>query len=386
MSIDDLIIENAKVVLPDRVLEVASVKIEDGFIAEIKEGGISSHKRKIDAKGFLLIPGLIDIHSDALEKEIEPRPNVIFPLEIALFELDKKLSACGITTIYHSLSFAEGEIGLRCNKTAREIVEKISQYRDELNTKTMIHCRFEITNSEAVPIIEYLLEKGYINLLSFMDHTPGQGQFKDVISFKQYFGTVYKKSDKELTEIINRKIKLRHSATKNILQLASLCNKLNIPMASHDDDSESKIEFIKNLNVRISEFPVNKEAAKAAIRQGIKVCVGAPNALRGNSQVNNLSAREAIFEGLANILCSDYSPMTILHSIFKLYEFNLIPLYELVNMATLYPAQAVGIDNITGSIAIGKTGDLVLIDYEKQIKRVIKTFRAGKEVFSSCGK
>ncbi|MEN2986206.1 MAG: amidohydrolase family protein, partial [Thermodesulfovibrionaceae bacterium] len=106
---------------------------------------------------------------------------------------------------------------------------------------------------------------------------------------------------------------------------------------------------------------------------GIFVCVGAPNVLRGISQVNNLSTREAISEGLANILYSDYSPMTFIHSVFKLYELNIATLPEAINMATLYPAQAVGISEITGSIEVGKEADLVIVDYKRDIKRIIKT-------------
>ncbi|MCS7200236.1 MAG: alpha-D-ribose 1-methylphosphonate 5-triphosphate diphosphatase [Caldimicrobium sp.] len=381
----DLIIENAKVVLPDRVLESASIKIEDGIIADIQEGTFNNPKNRFDASGYLVIPGFVDIHCDALEKEIEPRPNVLFPEDIALVELDKKLSACGITTIYHSVSFAEGELGLRCNKTAKRIVEEIIRMKGNLNTRTMVHCRYEITNTEALPIIEEMLKKGFIDLLSFMDHTPGQGQFRDILSYKNFFGGVYGKSEEELMILISRKFSVRNEAIENIFYLSSLCLKLGIPMASHDDDSEEKIELIKNLEIRISEFPVNKRAARAARDKGIFVCVGAPNVLRGVSQVNNLSAREAISEGLANILCSDYSPMTFIHSIFKLYELNILPLHEAINMATLYPAQAVGISDRVGSIEVGKEADLIIVDYKRNIKRIIKTFRAGIEVFSSCG-
>ncbi|MCX7724037.1 MAG: alpha-D-ribose 1-methylphosphonate 5-triphosphate diphosphatase [Thermodesulfovibrio sp.] len=382
----ELIIENAKVVLPDRVLDKASIKIENGLIADIREGTFKNSKNKFNAIGYLVIPGFVDIHSDALEKEIEPRPNVLFPEDIALIELDKKLSACGVTTVYHSLSFAEGEIGLRCNRTAQKIIKEIIRMKSSLNTRTKIHCRYEITNTEALPIIEEMLKKGFINLLSFMDHTPGQGQFRDILSYKNYFGKVYRKTEEELINIINRKLSVRNEAIENIFYLSSICQNLGTPMASHDDDSEKKIQLIKNLKIRISEFPVNKSAAKAARDNGIFVCVGAPNALRGSSQVNNLNAREAISEGLANILCSDYSPMTFIHSIFKLYELNIVTLPEAVNMATLNPAQAVGISEITGSIEVGKEADLVIVDYKRDIKRIIKTFRAGMEVFSSCGK
>src|SRR5271169_3008023 len=170
-----VIIENADIVTPSGILAGSSLKIEAGIISEIKESAIKSGGRRIDAEGTHIIPGFIDLHSDAIEKEIEPRPNTCFPKNVAIVELDKKLAACGVTTIFHALSFAEGEIGVRSNIMATEIIKEIGLLAPKLSVKTRVHARFEITDLGAVSYLEGLLNGGHIHLLSFMDHTPGQG-------------------------------------------------------------------------------------------------------------------------------------------------------------------------------------------------------------------
>ena len=119
-------------------------------------------------------------------------------MDIAVIELDKKIASCGITTMYHSLSFAELEVGLRNNNTAAGIIREINRLSDKLKVNTKIHARFEITDHGAVPFLEDLIRDGQIDLFSFMDHSPGQGQFRDILAFKNYYGPVYAKSDAEM--------------------------------------------------------------------------------------------------------------------------------------------------------------------------------------------
>lgn len=379
----DFVIENATVVLPSGILKGASIKIEDRIISEIREGSINSNQNRINAQERFLLPGFIDLHSDAVEKEIEPRPNTFFPVNIALFELDKKLASCGVTTIFHALSFAEGEIGVRSNEKAAEIIKEINRLKERMNVKTMVHARFEITDDGAIPYLDALIKDECINLLSLMDHTPGQGQFKEVASFKNYFGTVYKKCDAELTKIIDRKLAAKESVVSHIDYVVDLCKSMNIPMASHDDDSEEKIRWLKKKGISISEFPVNMDAARAAMQSGIHVCLGAPNVLRGDSQAKNLSARNAISSGYGDILCSDYAPMTILHAVFTIERLDILPLHEAVNMASTNPAKALGISDKTGSIEEGKEADLILVDISDEVPRILKTFISGREIFSA---
>ena len=381
---DGFVITNARVVTPEGVRDGASVQVENGRIVKISEE-FTQGAREVDAGGNYLFPGFVDMHSDAIEKGIEPRPNTFFPVDIAVFELDKKIASCGITTMFHSVSFAELEVGLRNNNTAAGIIREINKFREKLKVNTKIHARFEITDHGAVPFLEELIRDNQINLFSFMDHSPGQGQFQDIISFKNYYGPVYAKSDAEMDDIIERKLQAKKSdAPRDIARLLGVCREHGIAIASHDDDSREKIHWLKEMEIGMTEFPVNIEAVRAARELGIRVCLGSPNVVRGQSQSCNLSAREAIRSGYGDILCSDYSPMTMLHAVFALERHGILPLHEATKMVSLNPACAVGIADHTGSLEAGKDADMVLVDHSDGLPRVLKTFVAGREVFATC--
>jgi alpha-D-ribose 1-methylphosphonate 5-triphosphate diphosphatase len=382
--LDGFVITNAKVVTPEGVREGVSVKVENGRIAGIGEGA-SQGAREIDADGNILFPGFVDMHSDAIEKGIEPRPNTFFPVDIAVFELDKKIASCGITTMFHSLSFAELEVGLRNNNTAAGIIREINRFREKLKVNTRIHARFEITDHGAVPFLEELIRDSQIDLFSLMDHSPGQGQFKDILSFKNYYGPVYAKSDAEMDDIIERKLQAKKShASRDIAHLLGICREHGIGVASHDDDSREKIQWLKEMDIGMTEFPINMAAVQAAHELGIRVCLGSPNVVRGQSSSSNLDAREAVRRGYGDILCSDYAPMTLLHAVFALERHGILPIHEAAKMVSLNPARAVGIADHTGSLEAGKDADMVLVDCSDGFPRVMKTFVAGREVFATC--
>jgi alpha-D-ribose 1-methylphosphonate 5-triphosphate diphosphatase len=378
------VLNNARLVTPVGIVEEASIRVDNGKITEIGHETLSGI-REINVQGNYLFPGFVDMHSDAIEKGIEPRPNTFFPVDIAVFELDKKIASCGITTMYHSLSFAEMEVGLRSNSSAAGIIRQINEFTNKLKVHTKIHARFEITDMAAVPYLEGLIQEDLIHLFSFMDHSPGQGQFRDISSYKNYYGPVYGKSDAEMDGIIDRKRRAREDGSPAAIErLVALCKERSISIASHDDDSREKIEWLKNLGVGMTEFPVNIEAVRAARELGISVCLGSPNVLRGESQARNLSAREAISWGYGDILCSDYAPMTMLHAVLALERLDILPLHEAVNMVSLNPARAVGIAEQTGSLEIGKDADILIVDPSEGFPRILSTFVEGKEVYATC--
>jgi alpha-D-ribose 1-methylphosphonate 5-triphosphate diphosphatase len=238
---------------------------------------------------------------------------------------------------------------------------------------------------EAVPFLKELIQEHLIELFSFMDHSPGQGQFRDIIAFKNYYGPVYGKSDAEMDGIIDRKRQTREGSSRGMVhQLVKLCREQNIAISSHDDDSQEKIDWLKEMEISLTEFPVNMEAVRSAKEQGIMVCLGSPNVMRGKSQAGNLSVREAISDGYGDILCSDYAPMTMLHAVMTLERLGILPLHEAVRMTSLHPAHAVGIANHTGSLEEGKDADMVLVDQSDTVPRILKTFVRGREVFATC--
>ncbi|SEA27987.1 alpha-D-ribose 1-methylphosphonate 5-triphosphate diphosphatase [Desulfuromusa kysingii] len=376
---------NVKVVTPDAILEDATVTVTDGVISHIAQGLENTSHPFIDAQGQYLLPGFIDLHCDAVEKGIEPRPGTFFPINVALYELDKNLASCGVTTMYHSLSFAENEVGVRSNLMASSVLRSINDMQDNFRIKTKVHTRFEVTDHAAVPVLKQFIGDNRIDLFSFMDHSPGQGQFKTISSFKEYFGPVYKKTDAEMNALITAKLQSRESESQHYLnELLSLCREHQVSVASHDDDTPEKISWLKERQISLSEFPINLETAQAAKYQGVKTLLGAPNIVRGSSQSKNLSAREAIAQGCGDILCSDYAPLTLVHAVFMLNHLGLKTLPEAVRMTSLNPALAIGMETQTGSITIGKDADLVLVANGEDFPRISRTFVKGQEVFRSC--
>lgn len=375
-------IHNCRAVLEEGILEDASVRVEDGMVVEVSQG--RAYDAAMDAGERWLLPGFVDMHSDAIEKAIEPRPRARFPTEIGVRELDRCLAAWGITTIYHSLSFAEMELGLRSNASAAHLIDEITDLAPRLRVDTRIHARFEVTDTEAVPFLERLLEQGRIELLSFMDHSPGQGQYRDEAAYRSYYGKVYGLSTEHLDRVLDKKrLALGDGVAEIVDDVARICRDRGIAMASHDDDCAGKIDWCVRQGVAMSEFPIDLATARYARDMGVLTCLGAPNLVRGGSQAGNLSVRTAIEEGLGDILCSDYLPQALLHAVFLLEDWGLMPLEKAVGMASWVPARALGIDDRVGSIRAGMSADLLLVEQRHGLPDIVRTWSRGREVYRS---
>jgi len=370
------IITNAKIVMPDRILN-GSVVIENGKIEKITSDKIEGDNI-IDAKGKFLLPGLIDIHGDDLEKEISPRPSVNFPMDFALINLDRKTAACGITTKLHAIAYFEDELKGRHPAKSKEILKTLNRLRDKLLVNNLIHARCEISSD--ISDILQVIDDPCVKLISIMDHTPGQGQFKNIEDYKAYHKRVYGLKEEEIERILNRK--REHDKMSNLRKVLDKAHKTGIPIASHDDDTDKKVEFFHSLGIEISEFPVTLEAAKKAKELGMIISMGAPNVVRGRSSTGNLSAIEAIKHNLVDVLCSDYSAEAMLYAPFILERKKLMTLNEAVNLVSLNPARAIGMDDEVGSIEPGKQADLIIVDKIDEIPVVTKTIVNGKVVYS----
>ena len=371
-----LIITNAKIVMPDRILN-GSVMIENGKIEKITSDKIEGDNI-IDAKGKFLLPGLIDIHGDDLEKEISPRPSVNFPMDFALINLDRKTAACGITTKLHAIAYFEDELKGRHPAKSKKILKTLNRLRDKLFVNNLIHARCEISSD--ISDILQVIDDPCVKLISIMDHTPGQGQFKNIEDYKAYHKRVYGLKEEEIERILNRK--REHDKMSNLRKVLDKAHKTGIPIASHDDDTDKKVEFFHSLGIEISEFPVTLEAAKKAKELGMIISMGAPNVVRGRSSTGNLSAIEAIKHNLVDVLCSDYSAEAMLYAPFILERKKLMTLNEAVNLVSLNPARAIGMDDEVGSIEPGKQADLIIVDKIDEIPVVTKTIVNGKVVYS----
>lgn len=381
----DFEIVHGTVVTPGGTLENSSVAVEDGRIAAVGARGTRVHRAAYDATGLLVLPGFVDLHSDAVESELQPRPGGRFPVEVALVELDKRLASCGITTMFHSLSFsATDKNEMRRADVAESIVMDIHALSSQLTIRNLIHARFEMIDVECTPRMASLICENRVHLFSIMDHTPGQGQFVSMDHFKAYYGTVDHMTAEELEVLARRRLQARRRLDmSHVEHLTALCRKHGVPMASHDDDSTEKVRWVNELGIDLSEFPVNEEAAESAHRFGMHVLMGAPNILRGGSLTGNLSGREAVQEGWCDVIASDYSPASMLHALFALAQREVAPIHELVKTVSLNPARAVGMAHEFGSIQEGLSADLVLVDVAGEVPRIRTTFVKGRPVFST---
>jgi alpha-D-ribose 1-methylphosphonate 5-triphosphate diphosphatase len=387
-----IIVTNGKVVLPDQIVE-AAVAVVDGRIDAILADDAAVHSWiqlhtdyiSIDAEQKYVLPGLIDIHCDAIEKEIQPRPNTLFPLDMALLEFERKLPVHGITTMYHSLSLGIG-LSLRGDHLLTGMVEQINSYRCKRSIiRNRIHLRFEVSHLVGMPIVERYLKENAIDYLSFMDHSPGQGQYREPGSFERYVMKNQGVGMEEVQAIVEDLIKRRQLVNgEHLLKLSKLAAQCGIAIASHDDDSIQKVEESAGYGVSVCEFPINLETAKHAAGRGLRVCVGAPNVVRGASHDKNLRAVDAIRAGAADILCSDYHPSSMLAAIFKLADEGIAALPEAVRMASLHPAQALGAGGELGSIELGKAADLIIVDRYEGLPWVTNAIVGGQVVYTSA--
>ena len=375
---------NLKLVLPDRLMARGSIRLEAGLIAEIIEGNPvrAGSNRMLDARGLTAIPGIVDIHGDMLERELEPRPGTMFPAKLAVFELDKRLAACGVTTAFAAVALADGP-GLRSEARAKNLIETIHDLRSQLNVELLVHARFEVSTAIAAPFLRDLLERDLVQMVSLMDHTPGQGQFRDLETYVNYM-VKWLGTEREQAEATVRE-RLQEAENAPIAwevgrDISRLCLERGVSLASHDDDTSTKVSMMDNFGATISEFPVTLEAATAAKQKGMFVAMGAPNALRGGSHSGNLSALEGIKAGVVDVLAADYYPAALLQSVFKISREKILPLQEAVKLITDNAAKSAKLLD-RGRLEVGLRADLVLLE-ESEHPRVRATFRQGRAVYS----
>ncbi|WP_186393523.1 MULTISPECIES: alpha-D-ribose 1-methylphosphonate 5-triphosphate diphosphatase [unclassified Pannonibacter] len=373
-----------RIVTPNEVIEHGSLRIEDGCIAELRDTPVAG--AELEGNGLLLLPGFVDMHGDMVEREVEPRPNVPMPLELGLRDLDRRLAGSGFTTAYAALSFSPMSTygHLRSYEHTSAVIRKLKAMRHMLNVDHRVHARFEITFPKALSVIEELITEGTVDLISLTDHTPGQGQYRDIERHVQKMARERGLSREEAAEAIARRIEERTQPASVLAEtleaISSLCRAHGVALASHDDDTTDKVELMHGLGVVISEFPVTLEAAAEARRRGLATAMGAPNALRGQSYSGNLSAREAHAAGLLDMLASDYHPSAMLPALLELAGTDRDGLPGAVRLATLNPAKALGLDD-RGCIEAGRLANLVIAD-DTGIGHVRATLRQGRFIYS----
>lgn len=421
MDANSLIIRGGNVVTEDTILPNHDIIIEQGTITAIKptlanartmEADVSTTSENaglaidvatglpvVDARGAYVVPGMVDIHSDYIESVASPRPSVVMDLPTSLYKVDRELVAHGVTTIYHSLSTYGASIfdhkPIRNFGNVSKLVDSIASIREGEEHDHLIrhrlHLRVELDAVNRVDEIEQYLSEGKVDLISFMDHTPGQGQYRDLLVFSNTIkGYREGISEEEVQKIIEAQQNADKIGPETLTHLANIAHERGISLASHDDDSNEKLDFMGLFGAVISEFPIDMETAHEAKRRGMHTLAGAPNVMLGHSHSGNLSAREGVQEGAIDMLCSDYYPAALIDAVFVLHRECGMSLPQAFALVSANPARAVGIEDEVGSLAVGKRADVLLVreigcgpDTDATTPVITRAFVGGNSVYRS---
>jgi alpha-D-ribose 1-methylphosphonate 5-triphosphate diphosphatase len=373
---------NVRLVLADRVIEAGWIAVADGMIADFGTGRPPAGAE--DVAGDFVIPGLIELHTDHLEAHYMPRPKVYWDPVAAVVSYDGQLASCGITTVLDSLRVWREEGVDEVGGEAAVLAAAIAAARDAdmLRVGHFLHLRCEVPMPDVVAETAALIALPEVRLVSLMDHTPGQRQFRDQEKLRTYYrGKAGGLTDAELDVLFDqrRDFAARHSAD-NYRELVALARAQGRRLASHDDTTLEHVAQSVADRVAIAEFPTTFEAALALHAAGIRVLMGAPNLVRGSSHSGNVGTAELARAGLLDVMSSDYMPASLLMAAFHLPKaVPAINLPQAVATVTRTPAAAVGLDD-RGEIATGKRADLVRVRVARDIPVVRSVWRAGERV------
>ncbi|MEF2073950.1 alpha-D-ribose 1-methylphosphonate 5-triphosphate diphosphatase [Consotaella aegiceratis] len=376
---NEFILENARVVLPESVID-GYVVVRDGQIAEIGEGRVGSGE---NLEGDTLIPGLVELHTDHIENHFLPRPTVRWNKMAAVQAHDAQIAASGITTVFDALRVGTDGDSTAWAEEMRAMAETIGEAVDEgrLRADHYIHLRCEVSADDVVEDFDRIAGNERIRLVSLMDHAPGQRQFRDIETYRLYYQAKMKLSDPEFETFCRERVaQSERNSPANRTELASRCRERGITLASHDDATQEHVAESIALGIHLAEFPTTLEAAAAARQAGMMTLMGAPNVVRGGSHSGNIAALDLHRRDLLSILSSDYVPFSLLQAVFLMAEEGEAELPDALRLVTGNPADAVGLTD-RGRIALGLRADLVRIRAENDKVPVVRgVWREGRRV------
>jgi alpha-D-ribose 1-methylphosphonate 5-triphosphate diphosphatase len=327
----------------------------------------------IDASGLLVLPGIVDLHGDAFERQMMPRPGVDFPTDVALVDSDRQVIANGITTVFHGTTWS-WEPGLRSAENARKLLDMIEALRPQLAADTRFHLRHETHNLDAEPEIIEWLREGRIDLFAFNDHSNIKPKKRNQSAERAGL------SLEAFNELIDQVVARRPDVPASIARLAAAARGANVRMLSHDDNSPAMRQEFRALGAAIAEFPVNEETARDAAAAGDFIVFGAPNVVRGGSHTGWTKASDMIAKGLCTVLASDYYYPAQLLAAFRLAADGILPLAKAWDLISSGPARAAGLED-RGVLAAGRRADIVIIDDKAPLRpRVVAVIAAGRLV------
>lgn len=391
----DYVLGGVRAVLAGTIVDDARVVVRDGRIAEVGSagagpGGLGGRGADLDGGGLLCVPGLIDVHSDALERERAPRPGVELPWDFAVTALEGRLSAAGVTTVFHGAGFQDklAEATARSVRTALEVCSAVagrSLAAAPLVEHRLLY-RLDVRNAEGAAALGEALDAHpaaapSLPLVSHEDHTPGQGQYADRRYLERYIagadgGMSAEAAARRVDDLIAARDAELPTLERNLAWLGSLARAGRIRLVGHDMDTPAAVAALRARGGSVAEFPTTVDAARAARELGLPVVMGAPNVMRGESHSGNVSAAELAGLGLVDALASDYLPSGLLAGAFTLARRGLATLPAAIGLVTSGAAAAAGLTD-RGRLTAGLRADLALVDDAGGWPVVRATFRAG---------
>ena len=373
----DLRIDGGRVLIGSGLEETTiHVACAGGTIAAV--GSDAPATRHIDARGLLVLPGIVDLHGDAFERQMMPRPGVDFALDIALFDSDRQALANGITTVFHGVTWS-WEPGLRAAGNARAMLIAIERLRPRLGADTRFHLRHESYNLEAEPEIRQWLAERRIDLMAFNDHLPiaeADGpRAKKLNPMVERSGL----TREEFLDLVARVRQRADEVPASVTRIAKAAVANGVPLLSHDDTSPEQRGWFRSLGSRLAEFPTTLATAQAAAAHGDDIVLGAPNVVRGGSHTGWTNASDMVARGLCSILASDYYYPAPLIAAFRLAADQIVPLPRAWALVSATAAAAARLPD-RGAIAPGRRADLILVDAQDVRPRVVATIVAGRVV------
>lgn len=374
----ETILTNARIVLAEEVIE-GTLVVRDGVIADIETG---SSRLGEDLEGDILIPGLVELHTDHLETHYAPRPKVRWRAAAAVQAHDAQIASSGITTVFDALRVGTDEDAELRVGDMRLLADAIAAglNEDRLRADHFIHLRCEVSAPDCQEGFLQFAEDRSIRLVSLMDHAPGQRQFVNIDAYKVYHMGKMKRSQADFDAFCARRMQDSQTyADAHRTAIAAICHEHGIPVASHDDATAAHVAESVDYGVAIAEFPTTLEAAQASHDAGLAVLMGAPNVVRGGSHSGNISAISLASGGLLDVLSSDYIPFSLIQAAFHLADSSIMTLPQAVSLVSLQPARTIGLDD-RGEISRGKRADLVQVRPTDDVPVVRKVWRQGRRV------
>ena len=363
-------ITGGRVLLQSDGLQPVSLALADGRIARIdgtEQGGML-----LDATGLLVLPGIVDIHGDAFERQLQPRPGVDFPADVALIDTESQLLANGITTAFHGVTLS-WEPGLRSLETWRALLDALAAWRWSCDMR--VHLRWEAYNLDALDVALADIAAGRVHLVAFNDHTPSiLRRINDHIAWAKYS----ERAGMTVAEFCDLAVRVGARAAEvpaALARVAAAARAAGVPMASHDDETVAMRDGFRAGGARICEFPIAEEVARAARAAGDYVVMGSPNVVRGRSHLGWASAARLAEDSICTVLSSDYFYPAMLRAALILSGRGALDLSRSWALISANPAAATGLTD-RGTIGEGMRADIVLVD--PQSIRVVATVAAGR--------